>query len=174
MTLMQRFRQLDLLLTQLMARYGVTLLRVNLGVIFFWFGVLKFFPGLSPATALATRTMEILTFGLIPPNVSIIILAIWETFIGISFLYGIFLRAAIFLLLLQMVGTFAPLVLFPGETFQMIPHSPTLEGQYIIKNLVLMSAAIVVGATVKGGKMVANPRAARKLEGRYQLREQVS
>ncbi len=154
--------KLDASITRLMAAYGVTLLRVNLGVIYFWFGILKFFPGMSPATSLATKTISVMSGGLIEPGVSIVLLAAWETFIGISLLYGIFLRAAIFLLLAQMAGTFTPLVLFPAETFQLIPFSPTLEGQYIIKNLVLVSAAIVVGATVRGGKIVADPHGSAK------------
>jgi uncharacterized membrane protein YphA (DoxX/SURF4 family) len=70
--------QADVALTRWMARYGVVALRVSLGIVFLWFGVLKFFPGLSPAQDLATRTIEILTFGLMPPSVSIPILATWE------------------------------------------------------------------------------------------------
>jgi hypothetical protein len=61
-----------------MAQYGVRLLSISLGVVFFWFGVLKFFPGLSPAQDLATKTISILTVGLMPPNVSIVVLATWD------------------------------------------------------------------------------------------------
>jgi hypothetical protein len=60
---------------------------------------------------------------------------------------------------MQMLGTLTPIVLFPGEVFVSIPYVPTLEGQYIIKNLVMISAGIVVGATVRGGRMVPEPRA---------------
>ena len=60
------------------------------------------------------------------------------------------IRVAIFLLFLQMPGTFLPLVLLPHTCFEKIPWLPTLEGrQYIIKNLVLISAALVVGGTVR-------------------------
>jgi ABC-type uncharacterized transport system permease subunit len=63
----------------------------------------------------------------------------------------------ILLLFVQMAGTLAPLVLFPAELFLRIPFAPTLEGQYIIKNAVLISAAIVLGATVRGGGLVTRP-----------------
>jgi hypothetical protein len=67
------------------------------------------------------------------------------------------MRATLFLLALQMLGTLTPMLLFPAETWQVFPISPTLEGQYIIKNLVLISAGIVIGATVRGGELVAEP-----------------
>ena len=137
-----------------MSRYGILFLRISLGIVFLWFGFLKFFPGLSPAQALSTRTIEKLTFGILKPNVSIIILAVWETLIGIGLISGKFLRATLFLLFAQMMGTMTPLILFPVETFTKIPYAPTLEGQYIIKNLVLISAGLVVGATVRGGRII--------------------
>lgn len=149
--------QTDEKITEWMARYGVLLLRVSLGLVFLWFGALKFFPGLSPAQTLATDTIELLTFGLIPPNVSIIILAAWETLIGLGLILGTFMRATLFLLFLQMLGTITPIFLFPNEVFTQIPYAPTLEGQYIFKNIVLISAGIVIGATVRGGEVVADP-----------------
>lgn len=152
-----RFDRLDTLLTEGMARYGIVLMRVGLGMVFLWFGALKFFPGLSPAQDLATRTIDLLTFGLIPAGISLIILAAWECAIGLGLISGKFLRVTILLLLLQMLGTVTPLVLFPGEAFLVFPIAPTLEGQYIIKNIVLVSAALVIGATVRGGRVVADP-----------------
>ncbi|MFZ4814729.1 MAG: hypothetical protein ACOYL5_09345, partial [Phototrophicaceae bacterium] len=118
---------------------------------------LKFFPGLSPAAGLATRTIEILTFGLIPPDVSILLLAVWECVIGIGLIVGWGMRATLLLLFVQMAGTFTPLLLFPTEAFTVFPYAPTLEGQYIIKNIVLVSAGLVIGATVRGGRLIANP-----------------
>ena len=143
------FEAIDARITDWMAKYGILLLRVSLGVIFFWFGFLKFFPGLSPAQGLATRTIDVLSFGMIPPNVSIFILAAWESVIGIGLISGKFLRIILFLLFTQMLGTITPVLLFPSEVFTQIPYAPTLEGQYIIKNLVLISAGLVIGATVK-------------------------
>ncbi|HEX9895646.1 MAG TPA: hypothetical protein VGA78_17070 [Gemmatimonadales bacterium] len=143
-----------------MARHGVTLARVSLGIVFFWFGVLKFIPGLSPAASLATRTIERLSGGLIGSSLALTLLAGWEVLIGLGLLTGKLLRLTLLLLFLQMPGTLLPLVLFPHETFTAIPYAPTLEGQYIIKNLVLVSAAIVVGATVRGGRLTASPPSA--------------
>jgi uncharacterized membrane protein YphA (DoxX/SURF4 family) len=149
--------RIDVRLTQWMARHGVTLLRISLGVVFLWFGLLKFFPGLSPAHDLAARTIERLSGGTVHPAMSVPILATWECLIGVGLLLGVFLRAVLFLLGVQMLGTLTPLVLFPGEVFTRVPYAPTLEGQYIIKNAVLVSAAIVLGATVRGGGLVAEP-----------------
>ena len=84
------FNYLDARITQWMARYGILLLRISMGLVFLWFGALKFFPGLSPAADLATRTIERLTFGLIVPEVSILILAVWESLIGLGLIFGIF------------------------------------------------------------------------------------
>jgi uncharacterized membrane protein YphA (DoxX/SURF4 family) len=149
------FNRIDEKLTTWMARYGVTLLRISLGIVFFWFGVLKFFPGLSPAQDLAIRTINMLTFGIIPAQAAIIILAIWECLIGIGLIFNLFMRVTLFLLWLQMIGTITPIFFFPAEVFTQIPYAPTLEGQYIIKNMVLISAGLVIGATVRGGRLVA-------------------
>lgn len=148
------FDRLDARITAWMARHGIVLLRVSLGVIFFWFGVLKFFPGLSPAQELAARTISRLSFGLVGAAISLPVLAAWECIIGLGLIFGLFLRTTLLLLAVQMLGTVLPLVFFPSELFTRMPYAPTLEGQYIIKNAVLISAAIVVGATVRGGRLV--------------------
>ena len=109
----------------------------------------------DPAQELAAATIERLTFGLINPDISVPILAAWETAIGLGLLTGRFLRATLFLLFAQMAGTITPLLLFPGETFTRFPYAPTLEGQYIVKNLVLITAGLVVGSTVRGGRIVS-------------------
>lgn len=155
------FDRIDRRVTQWMARNGVLLLRISLGIVFFWFGVLKFFPGLSPAQDLATETITRLTFGLVPPQASLWILATWECLIGLGLIFGVFMRATLLLLFVQMLGTITPLFLFPAEVFVRIPYAPTLEGQYIIKNMVLISAGIVIGATVRGGDVVEDPEIAR-------------
>jgi hypothetical protein len=99
--------------------------------------------------------MERLTFSLIAPGTALIILAVWEVLIGLGLLTGKLLRVTLLLLWIQMAGTLTPLLLFPHDTFRIIPIAPSLEGQYIIKNLVLIAAAIVVGATVRGGPVEA-------------------
>ncbi len=152
-----RFDQLDRSITRWMARYGLILLRLGLGVVFLWFGALKLLPGLSPAHDLAARTIGLLSFGLLPASVSVPLLAIWECAIGLGLITGRLMRLTILLLLIQMLGTLTPLMLLPTETWTIFLLAPTLEGQYIIKNIVLVSAALVIGATVRGGYVLAEP-----------------
>ena len=151
------YRRIEQRSVEWMAANGITLLRISLGVILFWFGALKFIPAGSPAAALAAATIGKLTFGLLDGRAALLLLAVWETAVGIALVAGICLRAAIGLLLLQMAGTLTPLALFPSLTFTSFPLAPTMEGQYILKNLVLISAAIVVGASMRGGKPGARP-----------------
>jgi len=161
------FDRLDRRVTETMARFGVPFLRISLGIVFFWFGVLKFFPGLSPADQLASTTITTLSLGIVPGDVAVFVLAVWECAIGLGLIFGVFLRATLLLLFLQMLGTFTPLLLFPGETFTRFPYAPSLEGQYIIKNLVLIAAGIIIGATVRGGHVAPEPEMApRTLTGR--------
>jgi uncharacterized membrane protein YkgB len=140
-----------------MADHGLLLLRLALGLVFLWFGALKLVPGLSPAETLAGRTIEVLTLGLVRASTAVPILGVWESLIGLGLLTGIWMRATLLLLFVQMLGTLTPLVLFPAETFDVFPFAPTLEGQYIIKNAVLISGAVVLGATVRGGRLVPEP-----------------
>ncbi|MER3554930.1 MAG: hypothetical protein C4331_11435 [Meiothermus sp.] len=154
--------RLDRRITRWMAHNSLLILRVCLGIVFFWFGFLKFFPGLSPAQELATRTIEVLSFGLVKPALSLPLLAGWESLIGLGLILGgregWVMRATLLLLFLQMLGTLTPLFLFPGEVFTRVPYAPTLEGQYIIKNIVLVAAGLVIGATVRGGYLIADPK----------------
>jgi uncharacterized membrane protein YphA (DoxX/SURF4 family) len=152
------YYRIDIALTRWLARHAVLYLRLSLGLVFLWFGALKLIPGTSPAEELAGRTIQLLTVGLVKPDLSLPALAIWECLIGLGLLSGVWLRITLLLLVTQMAGTIAPLVLFPSETFQQFPVVPSLEGQYIIKNLVLISAALVIGATVRGGRLVSEPR----------------
>jgi uncharacterized membrane protein YphA (DoxX/SURF4 family) len=100
----------------------------------------------------------VLTLGLVPGGVSLVLLATLECAIGLGLVSGRFMRVTLLLLAFQMVGAASPLLLFPGEVFTQFPYAPTLEGQYIIKNLVLVSAGIVIGATVRGGVLTAGER----------------
>ncbi|MFP4059005.1 MAG: hypothetical protein ACOCYF_01175 [Bacteroidota bacterium] len=148
-----KFEKVDKTLTQWMAEHGLKLLRISVGIIFTWFGILKFFKGLSPAESLAITTIDILSFRLIPEDVIIYGLATWETLIGIGLLLKIFMRETLLLLYLQMLGTFTPVFLLPNEVFAEFPYALTIEGQYIFKNLVVISAGIVLGATVRGARI---------------------
>lgn len=163
--LAELFPRADHLVTEWMARHGANLVRIALGIVFLWFGLLKFFPGLSPAEALATRTVTTITVGRAPPGLSLPVLATWECAIGLGLLTGKALRFTLLLLALQMAGTLLPLVLFRDLTWVHFPYAPTLEGEFIIKNLVFVGAALVVGATVRGGSLVADPRAASIAKG---------
>ena len=115
------YSQLDKHITDWMARHGITLLRISLGVVFLWFGVLKFFPGLSPAQSLAARTIDRLTFGMVPASLSVPVLALWESAIGIGLITNLFMRATLLLLFVQMMGTVTPIFLFPNEVFTVLP-----------------------------------------------------
>jgi uncharacterized membrane protein YphA (DoxX/SURF4 family) len=148
-----RYSKFDRDLTEIMARFGLKFLRISIGLIFAWFGFLKFFEGLSPAEGLAVKTIDTLTFGIFSEQVIIYGLATWETLIGLGLLFNVFLRETLILLYLQVLGTFTPVFLFPSEVFIRIPYAPTLEGQYIIKNLIIISAGIVLGATARGIKL---------------------
>jgi uncharacterized membrane protein YphA (DoxX/SURF4 family) len=148
--LLRQFEPIDITITRWMARNGITILRVALGVVFVWFGALKLFPGLSPAEDLVRATVPF-----VPGDIFLPFLAVWEIVIGIGFIAGRFLRLAILLLFLQMPGTLAPIVLLPDQVFNVFPFGLTLEGQYIVKNFVLIAAALVIGATVRGGRLLA-------------------
>jgi uncharacterized membrane protein YkgB len=129
-----------------MRAYAPTFLRLSLAIVFIWFGGLKVTGG-SPAEELVKRTVY-----WFDPRWFIPTLGAWEVAIGVCMLWRPLIRVSIGLLLLQMPGTFLPLVLLPEVCFTKIPWVPSLEGQYIIKNLVLISAAIAVGGTVKSGR----------------------
>lgn len=151
------YNRLDRALVAWMGANGIRLLRISLGIVFFWFGILKFFPGLSPASDLAAETINSLTFGLVSPNLALLLLAAWEVLIGLGLMFGLFLRATLLLLWVQMLGTITPLLIFPELSFTRFPLAPTFEGQYIIKNIVLISAGLVIGATVRGGRLIDTP-----------------
>lgn len=121
---------------------AVTLLRMALGVNFLWFGMLKFFPGMSPAESLASMTINALTFDLIPPGIEL--LALWEVIIGIGFLMGKYLTYVLRIFMVHMTLTFTPLIFFPELCFTDVPFALTLTGQYIIKNLVFIMAGVII------------------------------
>ena len=143
MSLRDAFDRIDVPITNWMDKYGQLLLRYSLATVFIWFGILKPL-GISPANELVRRTVYWL-----PPETFIPILGWWEVAIGVCLLFRPLLRFAILLLFLQMPGTILPLILLPEVCFTQFPFGLTLEGQYIIKNLTLISAGIVIGGTVR-------------------------
>ena len=119
------------------------LIRIPLFVIFFWFGLLKVIE-LSPAQGLIIDTVYWMPF--LSPENWVIVIGYWEMLIGLFFLAKKTTFYAMLLLFLQMSGTFMPLVLLPSVTFQNSNYLlPTLEGQYIIKNIIIITSAIVIG-----------------------------
>ncbi len=150
------FDRIDGAIADFMGRYGLLALRVSLGIIFIWFGVLKP-PGVSTAAPLVKATVHWLP--IFSPENWVIVIGWWEVAIGVTFLFPRTTRVAIALLAMQMAGTFMPLVLLPEITFQAgrIPWAPTLEGQYIVKNLMIISAAIVLGGTVRRQSRTVSP-----------------
>jgi uncharacterized membrane protein YphA (DoxX/SURF4 family) len=136
--------------------------RIALGVVFFWFGALKLLPFHVPIDQLAQRILVMITFHHVSAEILLHILGVWECTIGIGLLFGRFLRIAVGLLFLQMPGTFLPLILLRHETWIHFPWFPTFEGQYIIKNFVLIAAGVVVAATSRGGQIIVNPKLAKR------------
>jgi uncharacterized membrane protein YkgB len=138
-TKVRDLKTFDLNLIKLLNRISLPALRISLGIVFAWFGALKLF-GESPANDVITKTIY-----WFDPNIFIPILGVWEVAIGVCLLVPSLIRIGLFLLALQMPGTFLPLILLPEVCFQSIPFNLTLEGQYIVKNLVLIGAAMAVG-----------------------------
>lgn len=149
-------RESELRLARWLARYSITLLRISLGVVFLGFGALKFVPGLSPAEPLAAQTLEILTMGLLPERIGLLMVAGLESVIGILLLSGRFMRIALVLLAAELVGIMSPLVLLPGEMFG-ANLAPTLAGQYVIKDIIVGAAGLVVAAKALGARMIVEP-----------------
>ncbi len=140
----RHLNNLDNILVNWMSRYGLLVLRVGLGIVFFWFGLLKFFPGISPAEGLVRNTVYFIN-----PDLFLPVLAAWETLIGIGLIWGKYMRLTLLLLFLQMPGTALPIFILPDVVWTHFPYGLTLEGQYIVKNLVLIGAGLVLGATVR-------------------------
>ena len=125
-------------------KHRESMLAMSIGIVYLWFGFLKFFPGLSPAESLAKETLTMVTFGLIPASVSYCILAIWEVVIGVFLLFNIQKKIIIHLAMIHILFTFTPLFLLPSLSFNHTIYSLSLAGQYIIKNLVIFSALLFV------------------------------
>ncbi len=119
-------------------------LTISIGIVYLWFGTLKFFPHLSPAEGLATDTIQELTLGLISGKVSIMLLALLEVAIGCSFLLNLYKRQMAIIALVHLGCTFAPFFFFGEVSFNGNPLLLTLVGQYIIKNLVLIAALFTI------------------------------
>jgi uncharacterized membrane protein YkgB len=120
------------------------ILSISIGIIYVWFGVLKFFFGLSPAEQVASQTIHQLTFGLLPDQVAITTLAIWECALGIMLILRRYMKLVLILMFTHMCFTFTPFIFFPHQTFMHLPYDFTLLGQYIMKNIIIISSGIVL------------------------------
>ena len=140
-------------MTRWLARYSIVILRISLGLVFLGFGALKFVPGASPAQELAVRTLETLTLGILSDDVALFITALAECFIGITLVSGKLLRTGLVVLAVSMVGILSPVVLFFTDLF---PGAPTLEGQYVLKDIVLLAAGLVIAARALGARLVSD------------------
>lgn len=125
---------------------GIPLLRIGLGVVYLWFGVLKLFPGGSPAQDLVERTVSALTFGIIHGDLARVSAAITEIGIALVLLSFRAPRLCAVLLIGHVVLVSTPLVLFPGEMWSG-PLQASFEAQYILKNLVTVAAAVVIASS---------------------------
>lgn len=137
--------------------HSLLLLRLSLGAVFLGFGVLKLFPGVSPAQNLVETTTSILTFGLIPGSVALVGVAALECAIGLCLISGRAMRPAIYLLSIELVGILSPLILLPSRMFSGPHHAPTLEGQYVLKDIIVVAATLVLATTLRGAKLTAHP-----------------
>lgn len=138
-------------LTGLLAGHSITVLRVSLGLVFLIFGALKFIPGASPAEALVARTLDALSLGLMSGRPAVLVTAVAECFIGLTLVSGRLLRPGLAVLGVSLVGIMSPLVLFFSD---LVPDAPSIEAQYVFKDIVLAAAGLVVAARALGARLV--------------------
>jgi len=118
---------------------GNNIIAISIGIVYLWFGLLKVFPIFSLAEEIAKDTNNILFLGMIPSNISITLLAIWETFIELLLLTNNYQRLAITLALLHITLTLIPFIAFPNRSFGKVPSSFKLIGKYITKDIIILS-----------------------------------
>lgn len=160
-SLLARLDASDAAIHRWLVKHSVAALRLSLGLIFFGFGVLKLFPGMSPAESIVKATTDAVTFGLVPGSVALVTTGLVEVVIGLMFITGRFMRAAAWLLAFQLIGVMSPLAVLSARLFDGPHGAPTLEGQYVLKDLVLVTGGMVVASTVRGGRLVRGARSAK-------------
>ena len=156
------FERLDSVMLDFLDEYGVTLLRIAVGVVFIWFGVLKVIDR-SPVADLVASTAYWL-----PSGFFVRFLGVWEIIVGLGLLIPVALRLTLLLFWAQMAGTFLVLIVHPGLSFQdSNPFLLTMTGEFVVKNLVLITAGLVIGSSLRNPRNrapVAN-RAERPADG---------
>jgi len=145
-SLIKTFDRMDQKIVGFMSSYAILIMRISLGIVFVWFGLLKVV-GVSPVFDLASQVVYWL-----PSELFVPLLGIVEIAIGVGLLLGKALRGILVLLFLQLAGTFLVLLILPEAAFQGgNPLFLTTEGEFVIKNLVLIAAGLSVGGTVRHG-----------------------
>jgi uncharacterized membrane protein YphA (DoxX/SURF4 family) len=150
-----RLRAVEAVCHRWLIAHSIAILRVTVGAVFLGFGVLKFFPNVSPAQNLVEATTHILTLGLVPGAVALVAVATLECTIGLCLITGRGMRGAVYLLVIQLFGILSPIVLLPGRLFSGAGIAPTLEGQYVLKDIIIVGAAFVLAATLGGARLAA-------------------
>ncbi|MAE84842.1 MAG: doxx family protein [Flammeovirgaceae bacterium] len=136
-------------------KHAYRILKVSIGVIYVIFGALKFFPNFSPAEQLASDTICVITFDVLSGSAACITLAIMEVSIGVLLILNLWSRGVLLFTMWHMVCTFIPLILLPNYAFNSDPFSFSIVGQYIVKNLVIMSALIVLYKNERSKRLAA-------------------
>lgn len=145
-TLRDTYDRLDQTIVRFMRTYGITLLRLALAVTFIWFGALKVLQ-VSPVADLVAQTVY-----WVPAWFFVPFLGVWEIAVGLGLLFRFALRLTLLFFFMQMAGTFLVLIVHPGLSFQNgNPLLLTVLGEFVVKNLVLLTAGLVVGSTVHRG-----------------------
>ncbi|MBT8178691.1 MAG: doxx family protein [Eudoraea sp.] len=120
------------------------IITIAIGLVYLWFGTLKFFPGVSPAEGLALETVRALTLDVFSDRLAIILLAFWEVSVGLFLIFNLFRKVTLYVAFLHILLTFTPFIFFPDMIFTQAPFGLTLVGQYIIKNLIILGILVVL------------------------------
>ena len=137
--------------TDVLTAHSIDVLRVSIGLVFLVFAAFKYVPGASPAEDLAVATVDKLTLGMVSGDSALLFTAITETIIGITLLTGRFVKVGLCVMAMALVGILSPLVLFPDQMWS--GNGPTLTGQYVFKDIVLVAGGLVVAATALGARL---------------------
>ena len=143
-TIWERIVAVDNKILAFLERHSLTLLRVSLGIVFVWFGALKVF-GATPVTELVSSVVY-----WVDPDWFVPVLGVFELIVGLGLIFGTGMRIVLLLFLAQMAGTFLVLIIRPEIAFQGgNPLLLTTEGEFVVKNLVLISAGLAVGSGLR-------------------------
>lgn len=141
-----------------------TFLRLSAGFVYFYFGFLKLFPDLSPAEVIAGETLTRLSFHWLSASMALRCLALMECAIGLCFLFSYKLHIVFLVFIFHQASTFLPLFIVPELCFKFAPFAPTMEGQYIFKNLISVAAGFTIMLPAVRAQLAAKTAARQQLE----------